>query len=95
MSKLISREEKLLEEVDKKISKININMKIKLNSINSEFLKILCDFMSRTNQDVSNAIMEFLGFLKSPYVCLKVFKSYFALLFKQKNKIKKNIIFHF
>jgi len=72
MSKLISQEEKLLEKVDKKISKINSNMKIKLICINSDYLKILNDFMSRTNQDVSDAIMEFLGFMKTSYVDLKV-----------------------
>ncbi len=72
MSKLISREEKLLEEIDKKISRINLNMKIKLNSINSDYLKILIDFMSRTNQDLSNLIIEFLGFLQTPYSNIKV-----------------------
>lgn len=81
MSKLISREEKLLEEVDKKISKINVNMRLKLNGINFDYLKILNDFMSRTNQDVSNAIMEFLGYKKTPYADLKVIFYIFYLTF--------------
>lgn len=72
MSKLISREEKLLEEIDKKISKINLSMKIKLSGMNSDYLKILNDFMTRTTQDISNAIMQFLGFIKTPYAHVKV-----------------------
>ena len=63
-------------------------MKIKLNSLNKDFLNNLNDFMSRTNQNISDSILEFLGFLNTPYKNLKV-KNYFFKFFKAHFKSRK------
>lgn len=64
-------EEKKLEEIEKKISKIKYKQKVALTTLNDDFMKNFNDFIMRIQPEVIETLMEFFGFRITPYTLLK------------------------
>jgi hypothetical protein len=72
ITKTILNEEKSLEDIEKKISNIRYKQKMTLNVINVDFVKHFNDYANRINPEIVESIVEFFGFVATPYNLIKV-----------------------
>lgn len=72
ITKKILNEEKLLEEIEKIITKINYKQNIRLTVVNSEFVKHFNEYSYASHPEIIEAFMDFLGFEVTPHALLKV-----------------------
>ena len=72
LNKIILNEEKSLEMIENKFSKIKQKQKLFLSSINNDFLKHFKDLSSRINSEIIEVMIEFFGFKLTPFNLLTV-----------------------
>lgn len=69
--KSILSEESKVEDIEKNINKLRYNQKMTISMITDEFVKHFNDFASHVPLEVIESLMEFFGYIQTPYYLLK------------------------
>jgi hypothetical protein len=70
--KSILSEETKVEDIEKTINKLRYKQKMTISMITDDFVKHFNDFTSHVPLEVIESLMEFFGYIQTPYYLLKV-----------------------
>jgi hypothetical protein len=75
LKKLIEIEEQTLEVIEKTIIKSRYKHKLTMLNINNDIVKHFNDVASRIHPEIVEGLLEFVGYIVTPYNLFKVYNS--------------------